>query len=153
MKTLLLSFLLITAMNAPVYEAKELPATEEQVEEVIVRLFDGMRESDREKAASAFHESMTLSTVVNRDGEIGLAQTDIEQFLNAVGQPKDEVWDEQISGLEVHIDGNLATAWMNYSFYRGETFSHCGVNTMNLIRTADGWKIFSITDTRRAEGC
>jgi hypothetical protein len=82
-----------------------------------------------------------------------LVQTDIEGFLNAVGQPKDEVWDEQISGLVIQIDGNLATAWMNYSFYRGETFSHCGVNTMNLIQTADGWKIFSVTDTRRMEGC
>ena len=153
MKTLLLSFLLFTAMNTPVSETEKPPATEEQVEEVIIRLFDGMRESDREKAASAFHESMTLSTVVNRDGEVGLAQTNIDGFLNAVGQPKDEVWDEQISGLVIQIDGNLATAWMNYSFYRGETFSHCGVNTMNLIQTADGWKIFSITDTRRTEGC
>jgi hypothetical protein len=127
--------------------------TPADVEEVIIRLFDAMRESDRDKAANTFHESMTLSTVVNRNGEMALAQTDMNGFLDAVGQPKDEVWDEQISGLQIHIDGELATAWMKYSFYRGEVFSHCGVNTMNLMRTQAGWKIFSITDTRRNSDC
>lgn len=153
MKTVFFNILLIAVMNGPASEPGTPLNDPQQVEQAIVQLFDGMRESDREKAEEVFHETMTLSTVVSRDGTVELSQTDIPRFLDAVGQPKDEIWDEQISGLQVHIDGNLATAWMNYSFYRGETFSHCGVNTMNLIRTEDGWKIFSITDTRRTEGC
>ena len=140
-------------MNGLVSEAGTQADDPQQVEETILQLFDGMRESNREKAAEVFHETMTLSTVVNREGTTQLSQADITRFLDAVGQPKEEVWDEQISGLQVHIDGDLATAWMNYSFYRGDVFSHCGVNTMNLIRTEEGWKIFSITDTRRMEGC
>ncbi|PWN08087.1 nuclear transport factor 2 family protein [Rhodohalobacter mucosus] len=153
MKSILVSILLITVVTGPQPDAGTPDDDPQKIEGIILQLFDGMRESDREKAAEVFHETMTLSTVVNRNGSVELAQTDITGFLNAVGQPKDQVWDEQISGLQVHIDGNLATAWMNYSFYRGEDFSHCGVNTMNLIRTDDGWKIFSITDTRRTEGC
>lgn len=153
MKSLLLFILWIPVTGALVFLAEAPAEDPQQIEETILQLFEGMRESDREKAADVFHDTMTLSTVVNRDGSVELAQTDMEVFLNAVGQPKDQVWDEQISGLQVHIDRDLATAWMNYSFYRGETFSHCGVNTMNLIRTADGWKIFSITDTRRTDNC
>lgn len=123
------------------------------IEQAINQLFDGMRANDRDVAAEVLYESVTLSTVVNRDGSVQLSQTDIGLFLEAVGQPKEEIWDERVSGLEVRVDGDLATAWMNYSFYRSEIFSHCGVNTMNLIRTDNDWKIFSITDTRRTEGC
>jgi hypothetical protein len=123
------------------------------IESVIVQLFDGMRESDRAKAAGVFHETMQLSTVMVREGEAQLVYSDHNQFLDAIAQPKEEAWDEQYSDLEIHIDGNLATAWMNYTFHRGDQFSHCGVNTMNFIRTTVGWKIFSLTDTRRTEGC
>jgi hypothetical protein len=42
---------------------------------------------------------------------------------------------------------------MNYAFFAGDTFSHCGVNAFQLFKGADGWKIFHIADTRRREGC
>ena len=125
----------------------------DEIEQVIIQLFDGMRESDRAKAAGTFHETMQLSTVMVREGEAQLVYSDHNQFLDAIAQPKEEAWDEQYSGLEIHVDGNLATAWMNYTFHRGDQFSHCGVNTINFINTSAGWKIFSITDTRRTEGC
>ena len=35
----------------------------------------------------------------------------------------------------------------------GQTFSHCGVDSVQLLKTADGWKIMSIADTYVREGC
>ena len=86
------------------------------------------------------------SVIVKSDG-------DAEGFIRAVGTPHKEVWDERIYNVKITTDGPMAIVWAPYKFYRGETFSHCGVNVFTLIQTANGWKIKEITDTRRKENC
>ena len=53
----------------------------------------------------------------------------------------------------VQVDGNLASVWVEYSFYIGPRLSHCGVDAFQLARDASGWKIVAIADTRRRLGC
>ena len=78
-------------------------------------------------------------------------------LLRLVGTPHTEVYDERISDVQIRVDGNFATAWMNYTFYvvsnGTDQLSHCGVNAFHFFRGTDGWKITQITDTRRREGC
>jgi hypothetical protein len=123
------------------------------IESTIIQLFDAMRESNMQKAADVFHEQLQLMTVVDRTMGAELIHSSAAEFLEAIALPKEEPWDEHYSNLEIHIDGDLATAWMDYRFYRGTEFSHCGVNAMKFIRTETGWKMFSITDTRRTDNC
>lgn len=73
--------------------------------------------------------------------------------VQAVASPRTEVRDERIWNLEIRVDGNFATAWMNYAFYLDDRFSHCGINSFQLFRGVDGWRIVQVTDTRRREGC
>ncbi|NRA10722.1 MAG: hypothetical protein HRT57_02055, partial [Crocinitomicaceae bacterium] len=77
----------------------------------------------------------------------------LDEFITAVGTPHDKVWDERISNVIIHRDENLAQVWMDYSFYLGDKFLHCGVNSFQLISTKKGWKIISITDTKRNSNC
>ena len=51
------------------------------------------------------------------------------------------------------MSGSLATVWAAYDFHFGQTFSHCGVDAVQLLRTAQGWRIMSIADTFVREGC
>jgi hypothetical protein len=53
----------------------------------------------------------------------------------------------------VHVDGGLASVWTEYAFYVGERLNHCGVDAFHLVRTAEGWRIIDLADTRRREGC
>ena len=53
----------------------------------------------------------------------------------------------------ISIDGRLASAWMEFAFYLGENLSHCGVNSMQLYRTDEGWKIVYLADTNRPPTC
>jgi hypothetical protein len=53
----------------------------------------------------------------------------------------------------VRIDGPLAVVTVDYSFYAGQQFSHCGIDAFQLFRGPAGWKIFQLTDTRRRTGC
>ena len=78
----------------------------------------------------------------------------IGNFVTAIaGAPPGRLLDERTYNPEVRIDANLATVWAEYDFYLGDQFSHCGVDQMTLVRTAAGWKIVALADTRRREGC
>ncbi|WP_185957373.1 nuclear transport factor 2 family protein [Gracilimonas mengyeensis] len=127
---------------------------EQAVITVIEQLFDGMRASDSTMAGGAFTSDALMQTIVeNEAGEVEIRTGKLEAFLNAVGSPKELIWDEKILDYVIKIDGKLATAWTPYEFYRGEEFSHCGVNAFQLINNDKGWQIFAIVDTRRTTNC
>jgi hypothetical protein len=77
----------------------------------------------------------------------------VSNFVTAVGKTHPEKWDERIYDVKISADGPMAVVWAPYKFYRGEIFSHCGVNVFTMIKTRQGWKINAITDTRRKTGC
>jgi hypothetical protein len=129
-------------------------AADPDVQSAIETLFEGMRTNDSAMVAKVFIRDAIMQTVlVNEQGSTYLNNGSLDGFLKAVGTDKSEIWDEQILSYEINIDGNLASAWTPYQFYRGEEFSHCGVNSFQLMKTNEGWKIFHIVDTRRTDGC
>ena len=76
-----------------------------------------------------------------------------DQFVTAVGTTHDQVWDERIWDVTIHVRDNLASAWMNYAFFQGDEFSHCGVNSFQFFRSPEGWKVIYLVDTRQRQGC
>ncbi len=138
------------AHHPAAYGAAETPA-HTAVRAAVAALFDAMRAGDGDGVRNAFHPDAVLMSVgPGRDGVVRVQGGEVEGFATAVGTPHDEVWDERIGPVDVRVDGPLATAWMPYRFYLGDTFSHCGVNAFQLADTGGGWQIVAITDTRRA---
>ena len=150
--SLLLPLLFLFATN--VYSQENGTDDEAEVMKVVIRLFDGMRAGDSSMVRSVFHSQYEMYTsFTDKEGQPALRKDNPEKFIAAVGTPHDEIWDEPIWDSEVRIDGNLAQVWTKYAFYAGKRFSHCGVDAFHLTRTAAGWKIFHLTDTRQREGC
>lgn len=129
--------------------------TEEQaVIKAIETMFDGMRESDSTKLLSVVYEGASLKTTfINKSGVPTIHEGNMEEFASSIAKPHEEIYDEKIWSYEIEIDGVLATAWTEYTFYLGKSMSHCGVNAFQLFKSASGWKIISITDTRRRDKC
>ena len=123
----------------------------EAVRAAVVQLFDGMRAGDSSRVASVLHPDVRFHTVTRSGERHALQPGDPAAFLAALAT-SDVVWDEQIGDIDVRVDDGLATAWMAYRFYAGEQFSHCGVNAMQFVQDAAGWRILSLIDTRR-RGC
>jgi hypothetical protein len=128
-------------------------SSEVEVETTVERLFDAMRAGDAATAEELFHPDARLQSVSMQNGEWMLRTDPASVFIGAIGSPRTEVWDERIWDLEIDVDGGLATAWMRYAFYLDDTFSHCGVNAFQLVKTPSGWQVLQITDTRRREDC
>lgn len=147
--TLLLAGLAV----APVHAQTPSSDAQKEVLAVVQQLFDGMRTGDSTVVRTVFDDGARMQSVGQEEGAPVLRTGSVDRFVEAVGRPHDAVWDERIWDPVVHIDGSMAMAWTPYAFYRGDTFSHCGVNAFHLIRRTDGWKVFYLVDTRRQEGC
>jgi len=134
---------------APVAAQNARPddGTRAEVLGVVTTLFDGMREQDGEKLRSVFHPDARLHTAGGPGGG-----TPIEAFIQSVLSGTAEL-DEVTFDEEVLADGPLAVAWTPYNLFVDGEFSHCGVDAFTMIRSAEGWRILQIVDTRVGEGC
>jgi hypothetical protein len=144
-------FLIVAALAAVQPAAAQTAQTtaEQEVRQVVERMFNGMRTGDTTMVRSVFHPQARLQSTSVRQGVPTLRTDSIDAFIRFIGTPHTEVYDERISNVQIRVDGELATAWMDYSFYRGTQFSHCGVNAFQLFRSPAGWKIIQVADTRR----
>ncbi len=127
---------------------------EEAVKATINRFFEGMRMSDSMVIKSALAPGIVFQTLILKNGSEPAVRTeDVQKFLTAVTQPHKAVYDERITFDLVKIDSALAMAWTPYKFYIDSTFSHCGVNSFQLVKLNGNWKIQYIIDTRRKNAC
>lgn len=132
------------------------PATKTAVMAVVKRMFAGMHAADSAMVHSTFHAQLRMATVAKgRDGQLRMTIEDSpDGFLKSVGTPRPQAIDERIFNERVEVDGGLASVWVDYNLYLGDKFIHCGIDHFLLVRGDDGgWKIFSLADTRRTEGC
>lgn len=127
---------------------------EETIIKAIKQMFDGMRAGDSSMISAVFVRDARMGTAAkNREGKVVLREGSLDRFLTQMATPHDEVYDEKIWSYEVRIDGPLAYAWTEYTFYLGKKQLHCGYNVFELVKFDEGWKITSIVDTRRKENC
>jgi len=129
-------------------------AEHEAIKKSVNDMFTAMRTGDTILLQSVFAPDMVLQSIANKkDGTTALITQKMAGFIKQVGTPHKEVYDERITITDVKIDGALASVWAPYKFYVGSTFSHCGVDVFQLMKTAAGWKIIYIVDTRRKDNC
>lgn len=124
------------------------------VKKAVQDLFTGMRTNDSALIRSAFVSEPILQTVVsNREGKVVVVTEALDSFIVSISKPHTELYDERISSQLMKIDGDLAMVWAPYKFYVGEKFSHCGVDSFQLVKENGTWKILYLVDTRRRQNC
>ena len=124
------------------------------VKQSINTMFDAMRKGDSTLLKSVFAKEMVLQSIsTNKEGKAVISTDSANDFAKAIGTPHTAVYDERITFNDIKIDGDLASVWAPYKFYLGDKFSHCGVDVFSLMKTASGWKIIYIVDTRRKDNC
>ncbi|GAB4020852.1 nuclear transport factor 2 family protein [Spirosoma koreense] len=146
----LLSLLIGSFLSIP---ALAQSGEEAAVKNTVNQLFAGMQKADSTLLKPLFTPSARLQTVVNKQGDVSVRDEAISMFINSIGKAKAGTLDERLSGMEIKIDGELATAWTPYVFYFQDKKSHCGVNAFTLVKMNGSWKIQTIIDTRRKDNC
>lgn len=127
---------------------------EDSVKAVINKMFTAMKNADGAALKSCFADSAIMQTIGrNTEGKTIIRNDGTAGFIDFVSKEKPGAADERISFETVKVDGPLAIAWTPYNFYYNGQFSHCGVNSFQLVRMGGEWKVQYIIDTRRKTGC
>ncbi len=115
----------------------------------VQRLFDAMSAHDANAGSALFTQDAMLFSV-RPDGTA--VATPHEKWLERLGASRD-AWLERIWNPKVLEHGSIAVVWAEYDFHLNGKFSHCGIDSFSLLKTAAGWKIAAVSDTRETSGC
>jgi ketosteroid isomerase-like protein len=126
-----------------------------EVKNTIIKFFDAFHKQDSTAIKALVFEDVILQSIgKNREGVTQLKKEAFNGFLKSiVSIPKDQKFEEKLLDFKIRIDGDMANAWTPYEFWFNDTFSHCGVNSFQLVKLEGTWKIIYLIDTRRREGC
>ena len=113
------------------------------------KLFDAMRAHDRAAVSALFIPGSTVASV---DADSKVSVMPAEDFATRVGNGKGD-WLERIWNPQVLEHGSIAVVWAEYDFHLNRKFSHCGIDSFSMLKTASGWKIAGVSDTREVSGC
>ena len=143
-----LAFLISSTLFGQVDEAT-------QVKNTVNTFFEGFHKGDTMIMKSVMADKIVLQTAYrNKEGKDILVNDDIQKLINAIAnRPSDQKWDERLLDYNIQVDGNMANAWTPYEFWLNDTFSHCGVNSFQLFKDGENWKIIYLIDTRRRSSC
>jgi len=137
------------SMDPPDLLAAFAPTTTQHDEVVatLQLLFDALEAGDEALLRSVLDAAVVMQFTETRDGTTTNGSSTLDGLASRItgggATLIERMWDPVVV-----VSGALATIWTPYDFYSGETFSHCGVDSASLIRTADGWKIVALSWTR-----
>jgi hypothetical protein len=144
--------ILLTVALAITGAAQAQTTDEDSVKATVNRLFEGMKNADTTVLKSAFTDSPILQTIAtNKKKQVYIKNDKFVDFVKFIGEQKAGQADERIEFGTIRIDGPLAMVWAPYQFYYKGKFHHCGVNSFQLVKLDDGWKIQYLIDTRRKD--
>ena len=143
---LLTATLIMTKTNAQ--------TAEDSVKAIVNKMFDAMRNADAISLKSVFSDNAVFHTIAtSKEGVVTVKNEDPKEFIDFVSKEKKGAADERISFETIKIDGPLALVWAPYKFFYNGVFSHCGVDSFQLVKINGAWKVQYIIDTRRKTGC
>lgn len=125
----------------------------DSVKATIDRFFEGFHKQDSLIMLETIDKDMILQTIgKDREGKTQVRSSEVSGFLKSIASiPKDKSFKEDLLDYNIQVDGDMAHAWTPYYFYFDKNFSHCGVNSFQLVRKEGHWKIIYLVDTRRKD--
>jgi len=134
--------------------ASKAQTTEDSIKMTVNKLFDGMKTSDPVMIRAAFADSAILQSIGrDKSGKSIIENESVNDFADFMSKQVKGAADERITYDVIKIDGPLAIVWAPYKFYFNGVFSHCGVDSFQLVKIGNEWKIQYLVDTRRKKGC
>jgi hypothetical protein len=148
------SVIMLIFIIALIAENSDAQTAEDSVKTVVKQLFDGMKNSDAGMIRGAFADSAILQTIGrDKQGKMIIENDKVDEFARLISGLKKGAADEQIVFETIKIDSPLAIVWAPYKFYFDGQFSHCGVDSFQLVCINGKWKIQYLIDTRRKQPC
>ena len=125
-------------------------ADESDVIAVVQKTFDGMAAHDEAIIRSTMLPDARLYSI---RGDAAPRAIEFDGWVKGMAASKTPMLERFLGKPSVSIRGRMAQLWGEYEFLRDGKFSHCGVDTVTLFKTAEGWKIATLAFTMETTGC
>jgi hypothetical protein len=136
--------LLIASTNVQAYNAYE-----NEILLPITNIFSAMRENNGSKLLAQFTNKARLERAT-KDNKIEISN--LEKFAKFV-DTSDKYLDEKLLSIHVEQSDNVASVWTPFAFYLGGKLSHCGINSFQLVKQNNLWKIHYLIDNAHQGDC
>ncbi|KQC28920.1 nuclear transport factor 2 family protein [Flagellimonas eckloniae] len=148
-------FLLLLVFNVNAQGPNPPEEDKLAVKQVIVDFFDGFHKQDSIAMSSLVTDNVVLQTTArNKKGETLFKTEKFEKLITSITSIPDSIaFEEKLTSWSIQVDRTMANAWVGYEFWINEKFSHCGINSFQLINFDGEWKIIYLIDTRGKAGC
>jgi hypothetical protein len=120
-----------------------------QVTTTVQHLFDAMAAHDTAAIQSAFVKDARM-VAIRADGTLSVSAADT--FATRIGAAK-EAYLERMWDPNVLVHGSIAQLWAPYDFHREGKFTHCGIDSVSLVKVEGAWKIAGISYTTETTNC
>ncbi|WP_293300944.1 nuclear transport factor 2 family protein [Allomuricauda sp.] len=129
--------------------------SEQQIKQVIETFFDGFHKQDSTIIKSVSADHVVLQTTGrDQEGKTRFRNEEFSKFLTSICSIPDSIkFEEKLTSFSIQVDRTMANAWVGYEFWLNDTFSHCGINSFQLVDFDGDWKIIYLIDTRGKAGC
>ncbi|MGC2237457.1 MAG: amidohydrolase family protein [Pyrinomonadaceae bacterium] len=113
------------------------------------KLFEAMRAKNADAIRGLFTAEGQLVAIDKPRSGQGISTRRVlaaDAFAKMISEAKGE-FIEKMPEKDVKISGDFALVSGRYTFYVGEKFSHCGVNSFQMVKTENGWRIANAAST------
>ena len=125
-------------------------AQESEIQMTIGKFFNAFHQRDSIALKKVCSENLVLHSISESEKGSKFSIQKASDFYKSIATiPLSMKFEEKILSFKVQIDGSMAHVWTPYEFYVNDKLSHSGVNSFQLYKENDGWKVVYIIDTRR----
>jgi len=125
-------------------------AQEKEIQQTIETFFEAFHQRDSIKLQSVCNENLVLHSISESGNGTKFSIEKASNFYKSIATiPVTMKFEEKILSYNIQIDGAMAHAWTPYEFYVNGKLSHSGVNSFQLFKENEVWKVVYILDTRR----
>jgi len=126
---------------------------EQAVRNTVNQFFQALAERDRALLTSiTLPGSLNISTSVSNQGATEIRIQNYKQLLDNLGGEGPALL-ERVWNPTILIRRDIATFWAPYDFHVNGAFSHCGIDSFQLIKRQDQWFLTNLSWTVERENC
>jgi hypothetical protein len=125
-------------------------AQENEIQLTIGNFFTAFHQRDSVALKKVCSENLVLHSISESEKGSKFSVEKAANFYKSIATiPLSVKFEEKILSYKIQIDGAMAHVWTPYEFYVNNQLSHSGVNSFQLYKENDGWKVVYVLDTRR----
>ncbi len=125
-------------------------AQDTEIQLTIGNFFNAFHQRDSVALKKVCSENLVLHSISESEKEPKFSIQKASDFFKSIAAiPLSMKFEEKILSFKVQVDGSMAHVWTPYEFYVNDKLSHSGVNSFQLYKDNEVWKVVYILDTRR----